>query len=70
MDNVEHDVIYFSFGSVFISSSTPVSVIKMFGSLKQTVVWKYDGPDLDGWMEVPKNIFVVKWAPQTSILSN
>lgn len=70
MDTAEHGVIYFSFGTLFNSAGMPVSVkralVKMFGELKQTVIWKYDGEDLE---DIPKNLVVVKWAPQTSILS-
>lgn len=70
MDTAEHGVIYFSFGTLFDTTSIPTSVkkalVKMFGELKQTVIWKYNGEDL---VDIPKNLFVVKWAPQTSILS-
>lgn len=40
------------------------SLLKMFGTLKQTVIWKFEG-DLGN---VPKNVHLVKWAPQQSIL--
>lgn len=70
MDSAEHGVIFFSFGTVFDSAGIPMSVkrslVKMFGELKQSVIWKYNGQDLE---DVPKNLFVMKWAPQTSILS-
>lgn len=70
MDTAEHGVIYFSLGTMFDPTTIPISLkralVKMFGELKQTVIWKYDGEDL---VDLPKNLFVLKWAPQTSILS-
>lgn len=40
------------------------SLLKMFGELKYTVLWKFEEvlPDL------PKNVHILKWAPQQSIL--
>lgn len=70
MDTAEHGVIYFSFGSVFDCKVLPMSMkralIKMFGELKQTVIWKCDDQALE---DIPKNLIVLKWAPQASILS-
>lgn len=36
----------------------------MFGNLKVTVIWKYE----EDLKNVPKNVHILKWAPQTSIL--
>lgn len=71
MDTAAHGVIYFSLGTVFdckagIPTSVKRDLVKMFGELKQTVIWKCDGQDLE---DIPKNLFLLKWAPQTSILS-
>lgn len=70
MDSAEHGVIYFSLGTVFQSKDMPrllkKKLIKMFGELKQTVLWKYEGQDLKN---LPKNLVVLNWAPQSSILS-
>lgn len=39
-------------------------LLKTFGELKQTVIWKFEEllPDL------PSNVHIVQWAPQQSIL--
>lgn len=70
MDSAEHGVIYFSLGTFFKSKDFPRSVkktlIKMFAELKQTVIWKYEGQDLKN---LPKNLVILNWAPQPSILS-
>lgn len=70
MDNAEHGVIYFSLGSDFKSEDFPKTMkkklLQMFGKLKQTVIWKYEGHDL---MDIPKNLVIMDWTPQTSILS-
>lgn len=69
MDNAKEGVIYFSMGSIWKSKDIPKPIkeglVKIFGELKQTVIWKYEDDDLK---HLPKNIHTVKWAPQTSIL--
>lgn len=69
MDNAKEGVIYFSLGSIWKSKDIPKPVkeglVKIFGELKQTVIWKYEDDDLK---LLPKNLHTVKWAPQTSIL--
>lgn len=68
MDESKYGVIYFSLGTMLRSSALPEGKIKelldAFGTLKQTVIWKYENPLTD----VPKNLHVVQWAPQPSIL--
>lgn len=68
MDNATNGVIYFSMGSTWRSKDLPSSVkkglVKMFGKLKQTVIWKYE-EDLPN---LPKNLKIVHWAPQQSLL--
>lgn len=70
MDNAKHGVIYFSMGSFLKSTDLPrplvAELLKMFGQLKQTVIWKFE-TDLP---DVPKNVHIVDWAPQPSILGN
>ncbi|XP_075984941.1 uncharacterized protein LOC142982365 [Anticarsia gemmatalis] len=70
MDNAKHGVIYFSMGSNLKSKDLPVelkaSLLKMFGELKQTVLWKFE-EDLPN---TPKNVHILKWAPQPSILAH
>ncbi|CAH0596440.1 unnamed protein product [Chrysodeixis includens] len=70
MDNAKHGVIYFSMGSFFKSKHLPKSLVrglvKTFGELKETVLWKFeeDLPDL------PSNLHILHWAPQSSILAH
>lgn len=68
MDKAKGGVVYFSMGSNLKSSQMPDEmkrgILKMFGRLKLTVIWKFeeDLPDR------PSNVHIVKWAPQQSIL--
>ncbi|XP_052744249.1 uncharacterized protein LOC112049418 [Bicyclus anynana] len=70
MDNAKHGVIYFSMGSNLRSNQLPEVVkqelLKMFGKLKQTVIWKFE-EDLPNR---PSNVHIVQWAPQQSILAH
>ncbi|XP_022815720.1 UDP-glucuronosyltransferase 2B10-like [Spodoptera litura] len=71
IDNSKHGVIYFSMGSVLKSNSMPrklvMDLLQMFGEFKQTVIWKFEDNSLQG---VPKNVHIVNWAPQPSILAH
>nr|ANI22006.1 UDP-glycosyltransferase 40M2 [Spodoptera exigua] len=71
MDNSKNGVIYFSLGSFLQSKTLPRKLIKemlkMFGELKQTVIWKFEDNSLE---DVPKNVQIVNWAPQPSILAH
>ncbi|XP_045504394.1 UDP-glycosyltransferase UGT5-like [Colias croceus] len=70
MDNAEHGVIYFSMGSNLRSDTLPEKTIqnllKIFGELKQTVIWKFER-DLP---KRPKNVHNTHWAPQQGILAH
>lgn len=70
MDNSPNGVIYFSMGSFWKSKDIPETVtkglLKVFGELKQTVIWKYE----EMLPNLPKNVHILKWAPQQSILGN
>ncbi|XP_075984666.1 UDP-glucosyltransferase 2-like [Anticarsia gemmatalis] len=70
MDNAPHGVIYFSMGSLWKSKALPTDItrgiLNVFGELKQTVIWKYE----DDLKDLPKNVKIVKWAPQQSILAH
>ncbi|CAB3238620.1 unnamed protein product [Arctia plantaginis] len=70
MDSAKDGVIYFSMGSNLKSKDWPVEIkqnlLNMFGTLKQTVLWKFE-EDLPN---VPKNVHILKWAPQQSILAH
>ncbi|XP_061379749.1 UDP-glucosyltransferase 2-like [Danaus plexippus] len=70
MDAAKDGVIYFSMGSLLKGSKIPSAVrkqfLKKFSELKQEVIWKYDEKIAD----LPKNVHVVTWAPQQSILAH
>lgn len=68
MDESKNGVIYFSMGSNLKSKELPnelkESLLKMFGQLRQTVLWKFE----EQLSNLPKNVHILKWAPQPSIL--
>ncbi|CAD0204904.1 UGT40R9 [Chrysodeixis includens] len=70
LESNNNGFIYFSMGSNLKSKDWPEEIksglLKMFGNLKQTVLWKFE-EDLPN---KPKNVHILKWAPQTSILSH
>ncbi|XP_073959759.1 uncharacterized protein [Choristoneura fumiferana] len=70
MDEAEHGVIYFSMGSNAKSKDFPdvlkQNFLRVLGDVKQTVIWKFE-EDLPNR---PKNVHIVQWAPQTSILAH
>ncbi|XP_045487122.1 uncharacterized protein LOC111000247 [Pieris rapae] len=70
IDNAKHGVIYFSMGSHLRSSDMSKQMkndlLKMFAKLYETVIWKFE----DDLENVPKNVHLVKWAPQQSILAH
>ncbi|CAG9858923.1 unnamed protein product [Phyllotreta striolata] len=72
MDSAKDGVIYFSLGSHVKPSHMPLemkkAMIKVLGSLKQTILWKWDDDKFpDG---APSNIIVRKWFPQQQILAH
>ncbi|XP_038221061.1 UDP-glucosyltransferase 2-like [Zerene cesonia] len=70
LDGSPQGVIYFSMGSVVKSAQleekTRKELIKVFGEVKQTVLWKFE-EKIDG---LPKNVHVRPWMPQPSILAH
>lgn len=68
MDNTKHGVIYFSMGSNWKSKDIPKvmvdNLLKMFGELKETVIWKFE----EDLYNIPSNVHILKWAPQPNIL--
>ncbi|XP_045503921.1 UDP-glucosyltransferase 2-like [Colias croceus] len=70
LDNSKNGLIYFSLGSNiksrFLPEQLKQSLLKMFGGLKQTVLWKFE-EELPG---TPSNVHIVQWAPQHSILAH
>lgn len=70
IDNSPHGVVLFSLGSLLQSSQLPQTKIqlflKAFSRLKQRVIWKYE----DESLEVPPNVLIKKWLPQSDILAH
>ncbi|CAH1636133.1 unnamed protein product [Spodoptera littoralis] len=70
MDNANNGVIYFSMGSNLKSKELPDELknglLEVFGGLQQTVLWKFE----ENLPNKPKNVHIVQWAPQQSILAH
>ncbi|XP_045503984.1 UDP-glucosyltransferase 2-like [Colias croceus] len=70
MDTAKHGAIYFSMGSHTASENMSDhmknSLLLMFSKLRETVIWKFEGE----MQNVPENVYLVKWAPQQSILAH
>lgn len=71
LDGADHGAIYMSLGSFMQSSMMPkekmVAILKVFGSLKQRIIWKFDSDDS---LPLPSNVIVRKWLPQSDILAH
>jgi glucuronosyltransferase len=71
LDGAEHGAIYMSLGAFVQSSMMPKekmeAILKVFGSLKQRVLWKFESDNLP---ELPSNVMVRKWMPQSDILAH
>jgi glucuronosyltransferase len=71
LDGAEHGAIYFCIGSYMQSSTMPKekiqAILKVFGKLKQRVLWKYESDDLE---KQPRNLMIKKWLPQSDILAH
>ncbi|KAF5287654.1 hypothetical protein FQR65_LT12182 [Abscondita terminalis] len=69
LDSARNGFIYFSLGSNVKIKLLPEKVrqiiIETFSELPYTVLWKYEQTTLD---DIPKNVFVSKWFPQTDVL--
>ncbi|XP_068211135.1 UDP-glycosyltransferase UGT5-like isoform X2 [Palaemon carinicauda] len=63
--------IFFSLGSVVKSTDLPEEnrqmLVKVFSSLKQRVLWKWDADSMPG---LPPNVKIMKWLPQQDILGH
>ncbi|XP_034488783.1 UDP-glucuronosyltransferase 2B15 [Drosophila innubila] len=64
-------VIYFSLGSNVKSKDLPEetrnTLLKVFGGLKQRVLWKFENDQLPN---KPSNVLISKWFPQPNILAH
>ncbi|XP_047114716.1 UDP-glycosyltransferase UGT5-like isoform X1 [Schistocerca piceifrons] len=71
MDEAEHGVIYFTFGSTVKTQDLPEpkrkALLEAFAELPQRVVWKWETDKLPGQ---PPNVLIRKWLPQYEILSH
>ncbi|CAH1402297.1 unnamed protein product [Nezara viridula] len=71
MDESEHGVIYFTFGSIINATFLPKEDIDVFVSafrqLKQNVIMKWES---DHFPNKPKNVLIKDWLPQNGILAH
>jgi glucuronosyltransferase len=71
LDNSEHGVIYMSLGSNVQSKELGPEIIgmllKVFGSLKYDVLWKFESDHLPN---KPKTVMIQKWLPQADLLAH
>lgn len=71
LDNSPEGVVYFSMGSIIQGVNLPVekrnAFIKVFASLKQKVLWKYENDTLPN---KPDNVMIAQWMPQNDILAH
>uniref|UniRef100_A0A2M4BJY0 UDP-glucuronosyltransferase n=2 Tax=Anopheles marajoara TaxID=58244 RepID=A0A2M4BJY0_9DIPT len=71
LDGAQHGVIYFSLGSNLQSRQLPIekreAILRVFASLKQTVLWKWEDETLPN---KPDNVIVKAWWPQDDILGH
>lgn len=62
-------VILFSLGSIVKAKNMPESTrkafINVFAKLKQRVIWKWEVETME---DLPKNVKLIRWAPQQDIL--
>lgn len=69
LDSAKDGVIYVSWGSMIRAETLPedkrTSLLKTFGSFKQTVLWKWGNETLENQ---PKNVHIRKWMQQREIL--
>ncbi|KAH8254191.1 hypothetical protein KR032_008815, partial [Drosophila birchii] len=71
LDGATHGAIYFSLGSQVRSADLPPEklkiFLKVFGSLKQRILWKFEDEKLPN---LPANVKVQSWLPQADILAH
>lgn len=69
LDSAKDGVIYVSWGSMIRAETLPEdkrnSLLKSFGSFRQTVLWKWENDTLTNQ---PKNVHIRKWMQQREIL--
>lgn len=71
LDEAEHGVIYFTYGSTVRSETFPPekrkALLEAFSELPQKIIWKWEADSLP---DQPSNVLVRKWLPQFDILSH
>ncbi|XP_308459.5 UDP-glycosyltransferase UGT5 [Anopheles gambiae] len=71
IDGATDGVIYFSLGTNLRSADMPPEklsiILKVFGALKQRVVWKFEDERI---RNLPPNVLVRSWLPQSDILGH
>lgn len=71
IESASDGVIYFSLGSNVRSKDLPLetreTLLKVFGGLKQRVLWKFEDDQLPN---KPDNVLISKWFPQPDILAH
>ncbi|XP_055638321.1 UDP-glycosyltransferase UGT5-like isoform X2 [Toxorhynchites rutilus septentrionalis] len=71
LDGASEGAIFFSLGSYVKSSDMPKDKLKaffeVFRNVKQKVLWKFEDETM---INVPKNVMVRKWLPQSDILAH
>lgn len=71
LDNSKHGVILFSLGSFVQSSDMPAEKValffEIFSKLKQDIIWKFEDDTLPN---IPSNVKISKWLPQSDILAH
>lgn len=68
LDNAKNGVIYFSMGSVMKSKLLPLEkrqeILKALSKVKETVLWKFE----ENLPDLPPNVVIKDWFPQTDLL--
>lgn len=71
LDTAKNGVVYFSLGSnvksTEISAGKLNAILRVFGRLKQRVLWKFEDDNLPG---KPANVMIEKWLPQDDVLAH
>lgn len=71
IDNSKNGVIYMSLGSNVLSKNLSPEILqiilKVFGSLKFDVLWKFE---VDNLPNKPNNVLISKWLPQYDVLAH
>lgn len=69
LDESKDGVIFFSLGSFVKSTDMPPHKVAIFfdvfAKLKQNVIWKFEDDTLSN---IPANVKIAKWLPQSDIL--